>query len=225
MTVNPMAATLRMKKISLLIRDARQKKGASVEQCATALGISTGRYESFENAEGAPTLPELELLAFYLEMPLETFLGRSTAELKVQRLPDAPEKLIKLRQRAIGVLLMQARLQNGITHEDLSERTGIPAQSIKSYEAAETPAPMPELEILSRALNRSLKDFQDQRGPVGRWVAQQNAMAGFLDLPAELQVFVSKPINRPFLEVARRLSEMSAEKLRSVAESILEITL
>ncbi len=44
-------------------------------------------------------------------------------------------------------------------------------------------------------------------------------------LSAELREFISKPINLPFLELAKKLSEMDAKKLRDVAESILEITL
>jgi len=37
--------------------------------------------------------------------------------------------------------------------------------------------------------------------------------------------FISKPVNRPYLQLAQRLSEMSVEKLRMVAEGLLEITL
>jgi hypothetical protein len=44
-------------------------------------------------------------------------------------------------------------------------------------------------------------------------------------MPSELQSFVVKPINQPYLELAQRLSEMSVEKLRAVAEGLLEITL
>ena len=40
-----------------------------------------------------------------------------------------------------------------------------------------------------------------------------------------MQQFVSKPVNQPYLELAQRLSEMSVERLRSVAEGLLEITL
>ena len=47
----------------------------------------------------------------------------------------------------------------------------------------------------------------------------------FLQLPVELQNFVCKPINRPYLELALKLSGMSAEKLRGVAEDLLDITL
>jgi hypothetical protein len=50
-------------------------------------------------------------------------------------------------------------------------------------------------------------------------------MQHFDDLPPDLQDFISKPINRPFLEIAQRLSGLSVEKLRAVAEGLLEITL
>ena len=37
-------------------------------------------------------------------------------------------------------------------------------------------------------------------------------------------VFVCKPVNRPYLELAMKLSGMSTDKLRSVAEDLLDIT-
>jgi hypothetical protein len=37
--------------------------------------------------------------------------------------------------------------------------------------------------------------------------------------------FVSKPVNRPYLELAQRLSKTNVENLRAVAEGLLEITL
>ena len=46
-----------------------------------------------------------------------------------------------------------------------------------------------------------------------------------MELPAELQAFVSQPVNRPYLELAIKLSSMSSDKLRSVAEGLLDITL
>jgi hypothetical protein len=47
----------------------------------------------------------------------------------------------------------------------------------------------------------------------------------FLELPDDLQAFLTQPVNRPYLELAVRLSEMSRDKLRSVAEGLLDITL
>ncbi len=61
-------------------------------------------------------------------------------------------------------------------------------------------------------------------GAVGVWNAQQRAMQNFLALPLELQLFIAKPVNRPYLDLAVRLNDMSVEKLRAVAEGLLEIT-
>ena len=83
---------------------------------------------------------------------------------------------------------------------------------------------MPELEALSGMLQRSIREFQDHHGPVGIWNAQQRALNSFLQLPLELQLFIAKPVNRPYLDLAARLSDMSVEKLRAVAEGLLEIT-
>jgi len=60
---------------------------------------------------------------------------------------------------------------------------------------------------------------------VGKWITQQAVVREVLELPPDLQAFVCLPVNRPYIELARRLSEMSVEKLRAVAEGLLEITL
>jgi hypothetical protein len=78
---------------------------------------------------------------------------------------------------------------------------------------------------LGELLERPVREFLDQHGPVGLWNTQQRAVKGFSELKPELQAFVSKPINRPYLELAQRLSEMSVDRLRAVAEGLLEITL
>jgi hypothetical protein len=71
----------------------------------------------------------------------------------------------------------------------------------------------------------SMRDFRDQSGPVGRWAIQKKALEDFSELPLEMQQFISKPVNLPYLELAQRLSEMSVDRLRGVAEGLLEITL
>ena len=52
----------------------------------------------------------------------------------------------------------------------------------------------------------------------------EEAIQHFLELPMELRQFVALAVNRPYLELARKLSTMSRDKLRSVAEDLLDIT-
>lgn len=106
----------------------------------------------------------------------------------------------------------------------LAKEAGLPKSRIISYELGERSIPVPELEILVSLLGSNIANFFDQSGPIGRWLIQQNAVTDFLDLSPELQSFVCQPINRPYLELARKMSDFSAEKLRTVAEGILDIT-
>jgi transcriptional regulator with XRE-family HTH domain len=226
MTINPQVLTLRAKKLGALIRDARLTSGLSLEECAHAIGVSSASFESYEMGSSSPSLPELEVLAYTLDIPMEHFWeeqaisARNGAKKKLQL-----DQLVKLRQRMIGALIRQARMSADLSLDELATDTQIPVSALESYELGNSPIPLPHLEMLSSLLNRSIRDFQDRSGPVGRWAAQQRAISDFLTLPDDLQDFVSKPINRPYLELAQRLSEMSVDKLRAVAEGLLEITL
>lgn len=71
MTHNTLAMSIRAKKLAVLMRSARQNAGKSASECADALGISLEEYESFELGETSPSLPQTELLAYSLNVPLE----------------------------------------------------------------------------------------------------------------------------------------------------------
>ena len=73
MTINPILKIIRAKKLGILIRDAREKSGKSLEECAQAMGLSSEELGAIESGERALTLPELEILAYYLDIPLEHF--------------------------------------------------------------------------------------------------------------------------------------------------------
>ena len=88
----------------------------------------------------------------------------------------------------------------------------------------ERPIPLPELEGLISLLGGQIESLIDKTGPICMWMIQQKGIQDFLQLPPDLQNFVGKPINRPYLELAVKLSNMSTEKLRSVAEDLLDIT-
>ena len=222
----PIAATIRAKKLGILIQGARNTSEKSIEECAEAINISQERMQSFEQGEISPSLPELEALAFYLKVPLDYFWGREVADAFQKELQAyEKERLMRLRNRVIGASLRKARLEAGLTSLELAESVGITEEQLEQYELGADSIPLPELELLASNVNKTIKDFQDNRGPIGSWIKQQRAMQHFDDLSPELQDFISKPINRPYLEISQRLSEMSVEKLRAVAEGLLEITL
>jgi len=225
MTANPILITIRTKKLGVLIRDARLATGKSLDECAQAVGVTPDRFEGYELGVEPPSLPELEILAYTLRVPLEHFWGNERLKKNGKVVTLDADQVKTLRQKMIGALLRKVRVEGGITLETVASKTGLGMEKLEQYELGEAAIPIPELESISQVLNTSILEFQDRHGPVGNWFVEQKASREFKDLPVDLQGFVCKPINRPYLELAIRLSEMSVEKLRSVAEGLLEITL
>lgn len=218
--------TLRMKKLGVLIRDARLAARRSPRECAEAVGIKSGILKAYEEGRRAPSLPELEVLVYYLKLPIAHFWGReaiSDDTIPVEPL-DLP-KLMSVRQRLIGALLRQERTHANLSLKNLSEAVGISSSRLKSYELGERPIPLPELESMLEVSGTRIEEFFDKNGPVGKWMTDQKSMEKFLDLPEEIRSFICQPVNRPYLELAMKMSEMSKDRLRSVAEGLLDITL
>lgn len=218
--------TIRTKKLGVLIRDARLAARRKIKECADAIGVTSGTFRAYEEGRKAPSLPELETLVYYLDLPIHHFWSReikSGAPLPIEALDLS--KLLALRQRKIGALLRQERTTASISVRNLAQETGISGARIKAYELGERPIPLPELEVLIASLGGRVETFFDRSGPVGQWLTNEEAIQNFLELPEELRQFAAQPVNRPYLELAMKLSSMSKEKLRSVAEDLLDITL
>lgn len=218
--------TIRSKKLGVLIRDARIASRRSIKECADAIGINAGVFRAYEEGRKAPSLPELETLVYYLDLPIGHFWSKETksnSPLPIESL-DLP-KLLSVRQRKIGALLRQERMNTSISIRNLAHETGISGARIKAFELGERPIPLPELEALVTSLGGRIETFFDHNGPIGQWLSDEEAIQHFLELPDDLRQFVSMPVNRPYLELALKLSSMSRDKLRSVAEDLLDITL
>jgi transcriptional regulator with XRE-family HTH domain len=216
---------IRNKKLGLLILDARKSSRREIAECAAAIGISPEQFVFFENGTASPSLPQLELLALFFNLPIEHFWGkRAISENANPQVLQEKDRLVLLRNRVIGTNLRLARNNANLSLQEMAEKTGISAEQINRYELGESAIPVVELEMIASTLDTALEKFYDEHGPIGKWRVQQGSLQKFGELPPEVQQFIAKPVNRPYIELAMRLSELSAEKLRAVAEVLLEIT-
>jgi transcriptional regulator with XRE-family HTH domain len=216
---------LRSRKLGVLIRDSRLAARMTIPECARTIGVTPGIFRAWEEGRRSPSLPELEVLSFSLNLPLNRFWGKDAKS--DDGSPTATLNLpafVTIRQRMIGALLRQMREKEGISPRALSEMSGISTKRLKAFELGERSIPLPELEGLTALLGGQIEMLFDQTGQIGLWMVQQKAIQDFLQLPTELQNFIGKPVNQPYLELALKLSGMSTDKLRSVAEDILDIT-
>lgn len=212
----------RARMLGSLIREARRHASHTVEECAGVLGLSPEEFAAAEAGEHVVSLPELEVLAMYLDVPMAHFWGSHQLEK-----PAAFDyrALLALRHKIVGGLLRQARLEGGYGTAELAEAVELPARQLEAYEMGGVPVPYLVLERLARELGKSVDFFlDDTRGPLGRHEAAKTRQRRFSELPVEIQSFVARPANVNYLETAMRLSEMDVEKLRTIAASILEIT-
>jgi transcriptional regulator with XRE-family HTH domain len=212
--------------LGVLIQEARQAAGYSPVACAELLGITPELYAAFETGRQAPSLPQLEILSYAFNIPIKHFWGTEplSANKRGQEIKDRAPELLMLRQKIIGIRLRQHREEVEMSVEQAADKSGLSVDRVQAVERGDVDLPVSELEMLVRALRCSLDDLLDEHGPIGSWLAAQDEFDDFTKLPTELREFLLRPINRSYLELAIRLSNMKVEELRTIAESILEIT-
>jgi transcriptional regulator with XRE-family HTH domain len=112
----------------------------------------------------------------------------------------------------------------GLSLSDVADRSGMSANQLEVVERGLLSLPVTLLERVANAVNSNIDDLLDGHGTVGNWIQAQEQFDAFAELPTDLREFVVRPINRSYLELAIRLSQMKVNELRTIAESILEIT-
>jgi transcriptional regulator with XRE-family HTH domain len=216
---------VRARMVGVLLRDARVAAGRSLDDCGRLLRVPAAQIEQWELGDETPSLPQLELLAYYLDVPVSHFWGTTTREQSAHDFARAQGEYLALRDRMVGVMLRQARENAGLTAEELSARADVPADLIAQYELGELAVPLHELTVLANALHKNLTYFLEASSQLGELLALREMWQHFARLPDDLRQFAANPINVGFLEIAHMLSQMPADRLRRIGESVLNITM
>jgi transcriptional regulator with XRE-family HTH domain len=124
----------------------------------------------------------------------------------------------------IAARLRQLRLDRNLKLAALSAKTNIPTRRISAFENGARAIPLPDLESILLVLGAETRDFLEYQGPIGTWEKGRESLERFDKLPADLQQFVSDPVQEPYVRLAMQLSELPARRLREIAEALLEIT-
>ncbi|GAB4570958.1 MAG: hypothetical protein Kow0077_06420 [Anaerolineae bacterium] len=215
---------LRARILGVMIRDARQTRQRTVAACAASLGIDEQTLLQWEYGLAHPSLPQLELLAYELGVPISHFWG---VEMLSQNGTDRPlprQEYLALRNRLVGAQIRQAREEAGLSIDELSARIEVPAEQLAAYELGQTPAPLTQLSSIASATGVPLSYFVETGNRVGKWLELQESFKRFNELPEDVRTFISNPSNRSFLDLAMWFSSLDVNELRGLAESILNLT-
>ena len=157
---------LRNKVLGATLRQARKKSGKSLKETAALIGTNPGRLSAYERGLKAISLPELELFAFQLDLPIRGLLGDDVSSTSSKSDID-PKVMISLRRRMIGALLKIHRIESNLSIRKLSRESQLPASRISAYERGSRSIPLNDLEILAEKLGRKPEEYIDSDGPIG----------------------------------------------------------
>jgi transcriptional regulator with XRE-family HTH domain len=216
---------LRARILGVLIRDARQAADLSPDDCASQIGVPVELLQAWEFGQKMPNLPQLELLAYVLNVPISHFWGTETLHHEAARQAVDTGEYVALRNRLIGGLLRAARTQANLTPEQLAAEAGVSAEHVNTYELGQREIPAPVLVSLAQACRVNVSYFLEDGNRVGDYLALREDLKQFSELPDDVRHFVSSPVNQAYIELAMRLARMSSGELRGIAEAILDITL
>jgi len=157
-----MAQTL--EKIIDRIKKVRTRKQQSIHNCAMILDISKENYLKFESGEKPLSLPEIELIAIYLGIPLENLFDSDPVKddslLVLQ--DEVQPQYRNLRQKMIRARFKVEKAKRGISLEKLHQETGISLETLTFYENGVLPIPIHHLMQISEALSLSMEAFINQ---------------------------------------------------------------
>jgi transcriptional regulator with XRE-family HTH domain len=217
--------TLRARMLGVLIRDARVAAGYRVEDLAAEISVAPETVIDWEFGRSVPSLPQLELAAYILQVPVSHFWGTETLEQQhTQRTIDGYE-YVMLRDHMIGAIIRSTREANGSSLEAVADQIGVEPSLLEAYELGNQPVPMTILVSLSSALSVNLDYFLERNGRVGEFFEVQKSMKIFEMMSDDVREFVSSPANQAYIKVAMSLSTMPTDDLRKFAEGLLDITL
>ncbi len=215
----------RAEQIGQRLSKLREMKRLRVSEVAPILGITSNRYKAYENGNQNPSLPELEVLASLFNAPISMVISHDEQQEASAMMNEVQAKqFIELRQRIIATRLRKALDDAAIPRSEIASALGITSKELSGYLAGKRPIPLSILEILCRVAAIALRSLFGTHGLVGQQLSQSERVAGFKQLPPELQDFLAQPINRPYVDLANRLSNLPVDQLRSIAEGLLDIT-
>jgi len=216
---------LRDRIVGVLLQDARSAHDLSEQDCASEVGVPLEYYRDWEAGKRSPTLPQLELLAYKIGVPVSYFWNTKTVSAVEPERKVPSEAFTDLRDRVIGTMIRVRRLELNLSADELAAQSGLSGAQIEAMELARLPVTFATLTTLASALKVPLGYFMEDTSRVGDWLQAQEEYDRFTDMPDELRAWVLQTTNQPFIEIAMKLSKLPVNDLRGVGENILNITL
>lgn len=144
------------------IVNTRTIKQMSPDDCAHMLGISSQDYINFEQGDSFLSLPELELLANYLGVSVQSMMTEENMPdlTNIYMLRDSVRAQYKsLRHKMICAKIIHQSKAEAINLDELQQLTNIPNEKLIGYQQDAAPIPINHLMEIANALSLPLEGF------------------------------------------------------------------
>src|SRR5579871_6429173 len=112
---------LRARILGVLLRDALIASEANETDIAKFLNVPLEQVLNWEFGRESPSLPQLEMVAYYLGIPVSHFWNSKTISTEQEERQVPEEQYNELRDRVIGTKLMLARQEAKLSREELAQ--------------------------------------------------------------------------------------------------------
>ncbi len=219
------ALAIRNKILGALMRHARLRAGRLPDEYAEVFGCAEQDILRWESGEEPITLSELEVWAHLSGVPI-SFFWNEHALPRRREITEPVRPIMEIRRKMEGVLLRQSRLIAARSLEDVAQAIGVSPAYLEACEAGKEELSVAQLELAAEACGVPIARFFDEDLFAPSEEERRMRDLHRLDeLPPDLREFVLKPSNILYLKIAKQISVLSAETLREIAETHLEITL
>jgi transcriptional regulator with XRE-family HTH domain len=220
------AIAIRNRIIGVLVKRARLGAGKSQRECGELLGCSPFVFSQYERGRKGMSLPQLEVLAHFLEVPAASLWDGAYPKPADPPAESPPvEQMLLLRRKVLAVQFRQCRLSAGLTQKQLGELLDCSANMISQYERGKREIPLAELEIAAEQCGQEMDSFlDDETIPQGQLEQERLQLAQLDELPPDVRDFALRPTNALYLRIAMLLSALKVDNLRQIAETLLDIT-
>lgn len=216
---------IRNKILGALLKHARLRAGRLPDEYAEVFGRSEEDILRWESGETPITLSELEVWAHLSGVPVSFFWNEHALPQR-REIEEPVQPVMQIRRKMVGVLLRQSRLIAARSLEDLAREIGVAPEYLEACEAGTAELPVAQLELAAEACGVPIAQFFDEDLFAPSEEERRMRDLHRLDeLPPDLREFVLKPSNVLYLKIAKQISSLSADTLREIAETLLDITL
>ena len=202
----------------------REFRNITSKDVCQLLDIPTSKLTNYEKGKYAPTLPEIESLAYIYDIPINALFSPEELE-ELIREPDKQKlgELRNIRRQIISTQINIAFDNSGQSIKELAANTGLPLSRLNKYLSNSLEIPFDDLLVLTKALRIDIQQLFDSQSSLGQWQMERSRQLLFSKLPEEIKAYVVTSANSSMIAVTEKIRALDKPALRALIDALEKV--